>query len=47
MNNNTSMNNESNREQDTSNRKHKEFVLRFESPLYVPAFTAIKDFIIL
>ena len=25
-------------------RKHKEFVSRFEPPLYVPAFTTVKDF---
>ena len=27
-----------------TNRKHKEFVSRFEPPLYVPAFTTVKDF---
>ena len=37
----------SNKEQDTSNRKHKEIIPRFEPPLYVPAFTTMKDFIIL
>jgi len=37
----------SNREQDTSNHKHKGIVPRFEPPLYVPAFTTLKDFTIL
>ena len=27
-----------------TNRKHKEFVSRFEPPLYVPASTTVKDF---
>jgi len=27
-----------------SNRKHEWFVSRFELPLYVPAFTTMKDF---
>ena len=27
-----------------TNRKHKEFVTKFEPPLYVPAFTTVKDF---
>jgi len=36
----------SNREQDTSNRKHKEFVPKFDPPLYIYAFTTMKDFTI-
>ena len=31
---------------ETSNRKHEEFVSRFEPLLYVPAFTTMKDFTI-
>ena len=31
---------------ETSNRKHEEFVSRFEPLLYFPAFTAVKDFTI-
>ena len=34
------------RDQETSNRKHEEFISRFESPLYDLAFTTVKDFTI-
>jgi len=37
----------SNRKQDKSNRKHKGIVPRFEPPLYVSAFTTMKEFTIL
>ena len=47
MNNHISMKSKTNREQDTSNWKHKGIVLRFGPPLYVPAFTIMKDFAIL
>jgi len=36
----------SNKEQDTSNHKHKEFISSFEPPLFISAFTAMKDFTI-
>ena len=47
MNNHTSKKSKSNREQDTSKRKHQGIVSRFEPSLYVPAFTTMKDFTIL
>jgi len=48
MNNHTSMKSKKAiREQDTSKRKHKRVISRFKPPLYVSAFTTMKDFPIL